>query len=213
MSERCDRFEREGFIEELSAEDQAHLDTCPDCQASRDAARRIVGELGSLGRSNTLRADARSRLWEAVDREVPPRRRLVFPVVGAVIAAAAAVFAFLVFVPPRAGPELRYEVLRGDQVMRAAGEVIVPGDRLRVFADAAPHAELRVYRNRTELVARGTDRVELRLDAPGSYELLLVYGEAPIPVPIPPSTGSIDGDIAKAVEQQMKYQLRELEVR
>jgi hypothetical protein len=114
----------------------------------------------------------------------PPWRRPAFGwgIGGAVVAAAVVM---LLVIPRR--PELEVEVRRLGDMRRDPDEVVV-GDRLIVRARPPEPAELRVYRSGNTLVARCPDgpgctaaahgkyAIEIALDAPVQYHVLLVVG-------------------------------------
>ncbi|HEV7507523.1 MAG TPA: hypothetical protein VGS07_21745 [Thermoanaerobaculia bacterium] len=201
---RCDRFEEEGLLLlEQGLPLDEHFATCPDCLAAQDAYERLRAELAALGAEDEPPVGWQARVWERLDdhRERRERRRPRWPEwrgwvvpVGVGLAASLAAL-FLIRPPGPQPPSLRVEVEAGATVRR--GGEAQPGDLLRLTAatGGAGHAELRVYRNDTELVLRcSTDRPctrrgdELRaavlLDAVGRYQPLLMRAEGPLPPPV-----------------------------
>jgi hypothetical protein len=201
---RCDRFEAEGLLlleQGLSLDE--HFATCADCLAARAAYERLRAELAALGAEDEPPVGWQARVWDRLDhrRERRERRRPRWPgwrgwmvPVGVGLAASLAAL-FLIRPPGPQPPSLLAEVQAGATVRR--GGEAQPGDLLRLTAatGGARHAELRVYRNDTELVLRcSTDRPctrrgeELRaavlLDAVGRYQPLLMRAESPLPPPV-----------------------------
>jgi hypothetical protein len=198
---RCDRFEAEGLLLlEQGFPLGEHFATCPDCLAARDAYERLRAELAALGAEDEPPVGWQTRVWGRLDQR-RERRRPRWPgwrgwmvPVGVGLAASLAAL-FLIRPPGPQPPSLRAEVQAGATVRR--GGEAQPGDLLRLTAatGGAHHAELRVYRNDTELVLRcSTDRPctrrgeELRaavlLDAVGRYQPLLMRAESPLPPPV-----------------------------
>lgn len=201
---RCGRFEAEGLLLlEQGLPLDEHFATCADCLAARAAYERLRAELAALGAEDEPPVGWQARVWERLDhrREHRERRRPKWPgwrgwmvPVGVGLAASLAAL-FLIRPPGSQPPSLRVEVQAGATVRR--GGEAQPGDLLRLTAatGGARHAELRVYRNDTELVLRcSTDRPctrrgeELRaavlLDAVGRYQPLLMRAESPLPPPV-----------------------------
>jgi hypothetical protein len=198
---RCGRFEAEGLsLLEQGLPLDEHFATCPDCLAARAAYERLRVEIAALGAEDEPPVGWQARVWERLDQR-RERRRLRWPgwrgwiVPAAVGVAASLATLFLIRPPEPRPPSLRVEVQAGTTVRR--GGEAQPGDLLRLTAatGGARHAELRVYRNDTELVLRcSTDRPcsrrgdEVRaavlLDAVGRYQTLLMRAEKPLPSPV-----------------------------
>jgi hypothetical protein len=198
---RCDRFETEGlFLLEQGFPLDEHFAACPDCLAARALHERLTAEIAALGAEDEPPAGWQARVWQRLDQRRERRRprwtgwRGWIVPIGVGVAASLAVF-FLIRAPGPQPSSLRAEVQAGATVRR--GGEAQAGDLLRLTAAAggARHAELRVYRNDTELVLRcSTDRPcsrrgdELRaavlLDAVGRYQPLLMRGESPLPRPL-----------------------------
>ena len=200
----CDRFEAEGLLLlEQGLPLDEHFATCPDCLAARAAYERLRVELADLGAEDEPPVGWQARVWEQLDhgrerrdrreRRRPRWRGWIVPVGVGLAASLAALF--LIRPPGPLPPSLRTEVEAGATVRR--GGEAQPGDLLRLTAatGGARHAELRVYRNDTELVLRcSADRPctrrgdELRaavlLDAVGRYQPLLIRAEGPLPSPV-----------------------------
>jgi hypothetical protein len=198
---RCDRFEAEGLLlleQGLSLDE--HFATCPDCLAAWAVYERLRAELAALGAEDEPPVGWQTRVWDRLDQH-RERRRPRWPgwrgwmvPVGVGLAASLAAL-FLIRPPGPQPPSLHAEVQAGATVRR--GGEAQPGDLLRLTAatGGARHAELRVYRNDTELVLRcSTDRPctrrgeELRaavlLDAVGRYQPLLMRAQSPLPPPV-----------------------------
>ncbi len=220
----CDRFDRDGWIDDddLDAEARAHVESCAECRANLEANRKLAGDLSRLSDRHALSASASERLWAAVERgETPPRApsrlRKAAAVALPLALAAGLLVAFLLRAPVTVS--LEYRVRAGDGVVRSGDAAA--GERLQVEAQSgAANHDLRVYRDRSLLVARcpgagdcwadgHTTTLELRFDTPGTYEILWLSSAASIPAP----SGSVDGDVADAVEAGARYELRELRVR
>lgn len=197
----CDRFEAEGLLLlEQGLPLDEHFATCPDCLAARAAYVRLREEIAALGVEDEPPVGWQARVWERLDQR-RERRRFRWPgwrgwmvPVGVGLAASLAAL-FLIRPPGPQPPSLRAEIQAGTTVRR--GGEAQPGDLLRLTATTggARHAELRVYRNDTELVLRcSTDRPcsrrgdEVRaavlLDAVGRYQPLLLRSKNPLPSPV-----------------------------
>ena len=212
---RCDRFEAEGLLLlEQGLPLDEHFATCPDCLAARAAYERLRAEIAALGAEDEPPVGWQARVWERLDQRRERRRPrwpgwrgwIVPAGVGAAASLAALFLIFLIRPPAPRPPSLRVEVQAGATVRR--GGEAQPGDLLRLTAatGGARHAELRVYRNDTELVLRcSTDRPcsrrgdELRaavlLDAVGRYQPLLMRAESPLPAPV----SDLDKDTSAAL--------------
>ncbi|HWM94571.1 MAG TPA: hypothetical protein VN493_27705 [Thermoanaerobaculia bacterium] len=193
---RCGRFEAEAvlLLEQGRPLDE-HFSSCPDCLAERTAYERLREELHSLGEEDEPPAGWQARVWEKVDRRqgrrwAPWWRRWILPIGVAGAAALAALF--LVRTPATAPPGLRIGIEAGETVRR--GTEAQPGDLLQLTATTgdAPHTELRVYRNDTELVLRCSTEppctrrgeelsASVVLDGVGRYQPLLLLSEDPLP--------------------------------
>lgn len=181
-----------------------HFATCPDCLAARAAYEQLCAEIAALDAQEEPPVGWQARVWKRLDQGRERRRSrwlgwLGWPgwlVPAAGVAAAASLAALFLIRPPEPRPpSLRAEVQAGTTVRR--GGEAQPGDLLRLTAatGGSRHAELRVYRNDTELVLRcSTDRPcsrqgdEVRaavlLDAVGRYQPLLMRAEKPLPPPV-----------------------------
>lgn len=199
---RCGRFEAEGLLLlEQGLPLDEHFSTCPDCLAARAAYERLGAEISALGAEDEPPVGWQARVWERLDQRRERRRprwagwRGWLVPAGAGLAAASLAAFFLIRPPEPRPPSLRVEVQAGATVRR--GGEAQPGDLLRLTAatGGARHAELRVYRNDTELVLRcSTDRPcsrrgdEVRaavlLDSVGRYQPLLMRAERPLPPPV-----------------------------
>jgi hypothetical protein len=201
---RCDRFEAEGLLLlEQGLPLDEHFATCPDCLTAQAAYERLCAEIAALDAQEEPPVGWQARVWERLDQRRERRRSRwlgwlggsgwLVPAAG--LAAAASLALFLIHPPEPRPPSLRAEVQAGPTVRR--GGEAQPGDLLRLTAAAggSRHAELRVYRNDTELVLRcSTDRPcsrqgdEVRaavlLDAVGRYQPLLMRAEKPLPPPV-----------------------------
>ncbi len=211
----CDRFETEGLLRLERGEPLGeHFATCPDCLAAREVYTRLRQDLAAAAAEEEPPGDWEARVWARIARKKRQPRWIWFlaPV------GAAALAAMLFLVPPRTptAASLTQEVTSGATTARAAGAR--PGDRLSLRAEtaAAPYAELRVYRNRDELMLRcpgaetcsredGALTASLVLPSVGTYQALLLLGDQP---PSPPGRG-LDPDAGAAVEQGAQVLLGE----
>jgi hypothetical protein len=199
---RCDRFEAEGLLLlEQGLPLDEHFAACPDCLAAQAAYEQLCAEIAALDAQEEPPVGWQARVWERLDQRREHRRSRwlgwsgwLVPAAG-VAAAASLAALFLIRPPEPRPPSLRAEVQAGTTVRR--GGEAQPGDLLRLTAatGGSRHAELRVYRNDTELVLRcSTDRPctrqgdEVRaavlLDAVGRYQPILMRAEKPLPPPV-----------------------------
>lgn len=197
----CDRFEAEGLLLlEQGLPLDEHFATCPDCLAARAAYERLRAEIAALGVEDEPPVGWQARVWERLDQR-RERRRFRWPgwrgwlvPVGVGLAASLAAL-FLIRPPEPRPPSLSVEIQAGATVRR--GGEAQPGDLLRLTAatGGARHAELRVYRNDTELVLRCSTarpcsrrgdevRAAVLLDAVGRYQPLLLRSKSPLPSPV-----------------------------
>jgi hypothetical protein len=196
----CGRFEEEGLLLlEQGLPLDEHFATCPDCLAARAAYERLCVEIAALGTEDQPPVGWQAHVWERLDQRRERRRSpwVHWPgwrgwLVPAGVVAAALAALLLIRPPGPPPPSLRVEVEAGATVRR--GGEAQPGSLLRLTAatGGSRHAELRVYRNDTELVLRcSTERPcsrqgdELRaavlLDTVGRYQPLLMRAESPLP--------------------------------
>ena len=209
---RCGRFEAEGLLLlEQGLPLDEHFATCPDCLAARAAHERLYAEIAALGAEDEPPAGWQARVWERLDQR-RERRRLRWPrwrgwLVPVGVGLAASLAALILIRPPGPQPpSLRAEVQAGATVRR--GGEAQPGDLLRLTAatGGARHAELRVYRNDTELVLRCSTerpcsrrgdevRAAVLLDAVGRYQPLLMRSKIPLPSPV----SDLDKDTSAAL--------------
>ncbi len=222
---RCDRFEREGLLrleQGLPLDD--HFETCPDCRKARATYERLRQEIAAAGSHREPPAHWQARVWAAIEEGRRRRRRSWWP--WLLVPVAAALISVVVFLPQSPpGLEARaleVEVQRGGAVV-LRGEGAQPGDRLllRAHTGALPNAELRVYRQDTELVLRCSTeppcvrqgdelRASLVLDSVGAYQPLLLLSSQPLPEPI----SGLDRDAGAALAAGARVHLGdELEVR
>lgn len=198
---RCGRFEAEGLLLlEQGLPLDEHFATCPDCLAARATYEQLGTEIAALGAEDEPPMGWQARVWERLDQRRERRRPRWLGwsgwLVPAGVAAAASLAAlFLIHPPEPRPPSLRVEVQAGTTVRR--GGEAQPGDLLQLTAatGGSRQAELRVYRNDTELVLRcSTDRpcsrrgdkvrATVLLDAVGRYQPLLMRSESPLPPPV-----------------------------
>jgi hypothetical protein len=200
----CDRFETEGLLQLERGEPLGeHFATCPDCRRARAVYERLRQDIADAGTEDEPPAGWEARVWERIgERKRKPNWIWFLAPVGA-----AALAATLFFAVPRtpSNPTLVQEVVESGSIRRAAGAR--PGDRLDLHAETAgsPHAELRLYRNRRDLVLRcpgdpscqidGDEiRVSLTFRSVGDYQAVLVHG----PEPLPPPGQGLDPDAGAA---------------
>lgn len=219
----CDRFENEGLLRlEQGLPLGDHFDTCPDCLAARAAYDRLREEIAAAGTQYEPPPFWQSRVLAAVEarRERPlrPWRWLWVPA-----ALAAAVLIVLVIGRRPQGPALatlQVEIEAGSGAVRR-GDEPHPGDRLvlRATPGAARYSELRVYRHDTALVLRCSSeapcvrrgdelRATLLLDAPGSYQSLLLLSEKPLPEPFSDLDRDSGAALAAGAEIRLGREIR-----
>lgn len=212
--DRCDRFETEGLLQLERGEPlDAHFATCPDCREEHAVYERLRQSLAALGADEEPSPDWQARVRQRVEQR--RRRRLAWGWVLAPLGATA-LAATLFFALPRtpSSPALAQEVIESGSVRRAAGAR--PGDRLVLRAETAgsPHAELRIYRNGSELILRcpgdpscrrDGDELSASLTFPsvGDYQAVLVLDDEPLP---PPGKG-LDPDAGAAFAQDAQVLL------
>lgn len=192
----CDRFETEALL--LLEQGQPlddHFSSCPDCLAARAAYDRLREGISSLGEEDEPAPGWQARVWEKIERRKERRRRWS-PWWIAPVAIAAMASLFLIWIPGQRPADLQIEIEAGTTVRRSAPGAgsAQPGDLLRLAASTggARHAELRVYRNDTELILRcstespcsrrrGELTASVVLDGIGRYQPLLLFSERPLP--------------------------------
>ena len=205
----CDRFEKEGLLllEQGQPLDE-HFSTCPDCLAARAAYDRLEEQLSQVGEEDEPAPDWQARVWEKIEQR--PKRVWSFWWLAPIAVAAMALF--LVWLPGRSAPGLQVEIERGASVRR--GIAAQPGDLLHLSASTggARHAEMRVYRNDTELVLRceAESPCSVVLDGIGKYQPLLLHSENPIP----PPASDLDTDTGAALDAGAEIEMgEEIDVR
>jgi hypothetical protein len=209
----CDRFESEALVLlEQGLPLGEHFSTCPDCLAARAAYDRLRTDIAAAGEAGQPPLGWQASVWATIEERRERRsrwRRWLVPVGVGVAAMAASVAAVFLLRPP--APEigsLRAEVEAGTSVRR--GTEAKPGDVLRLTAVIgngrdARHAELRVYRNDSELILscstespcfrRGKElRATLVLDGIGRYQPLLLLSRSPLP----PASSDLEKDTSAA---------------
>ena len=144
------------------------------------------------------------------------RRRWAATVLGAAV-----VSAIWLWPAPRPHePKLEVEIEHPRGPTRGGGGEAAIGDRLVVRAELEPGSDLRVYRDRTDILARcpqgpgclgsGADelQIELVLELPGEYDVVLVAGAGRA---LP--DGPMDGFLAEARTAKARISSRRDEVR
>ncbi len=224
---QCDRFENEGLRQlEQGLPLGDHFETCPDCLAARAAYDHLREEIAAAGTQYEPPPFWQAQVWAAVEaRRERPLRPWRWLWVPAGVAAAVVIILLLVTGRRPEGPALatlRVEIESGSGDVRR-GDEPHPGDRLvlKAATGAARFSELRVYRHDTALVLRcsseapcirqgGELRATLLLDAPGSYQSLLLLSEKPLPAP----SSDLDRDSGAALAAGAEIRLgREIRVR
>lgn len=222
----CDRFETEGLLQlERGQALDPHFDTCPDCLVARERWQRLGEEIASLGESLEPSADWQARTFARIEKRATGRRRSRLRgwfQAGLGTAAAAALVVVLVqrFEPP--APEgLEWIVGKGSESLRSLEAA--PGDPLRVRAPAArTHVELRIYRDDLELLvqcsteppcqrSRGRIEASFQIPGPGTYQVLWLSSEQPLPAP---TSEGLDADAESALAAGARIELGdEIDVR
>jgi hypothetical protein len=157
-----------------------------------------------------------TRALRAAVRKKASRRRAVLAGATAIlVAAAAGYFLFLRRTVPTAHPTLA-ALVRPARGGSPRGPGVQPGDVIELTANraGAPSAEIRLYRNDTEVVFRCPDRLQapqrgrtcfvrtqllvgtVPVPSVGVYQPLLVTSTHPLPEP----TGSLQADSARLLE-------------
>lgn len=151
-----------------------------------DPLERALGELPSPAPPEGWQAE----VFEAIDREerVSTRRRRLYSIMPFAAAAIALLSWRRLSPAPEDAPAIGLEVVPGEV---ARGGSVALGDTLRVRARLTGAGELRVYRDEGEIVLRCPGDVgcserreggqrsllgELRLAAPGRYDVIVVSG-------------------------------------
>jgi hypothetical protein len=204
---RCDRFKREGLERlERGLPLDEHFESCPDCLTARESYARLRGMLDNSTPLEKPREGWEAEVRSRIAQSEPGKRKWIWR-----LAPAAAVILVVVafqMIPPTDEPQLTIEITRGDRPDRR-GEDPHRGDQLTLDADtgAAPHAELRVYRDDTELILSCSDSppcvlsgtrlsATLVLEQLGVFQPLLITSEQPIP----PPGATLDEDAAAVLE-------------
>jgi hypothetical protein len=203
----CDRFDTEAvLLLEQGLPLDEHFSTCPDCLAAREAHDRLRAGIAALGGAGEPPAGWQARVWERIERRRERRRswRQWWWVVPA--GAAATLAAFLLVRPPGPRPPSLVAEIQAGSTVRRGGDA-QPGDRLRLTAatGGARHAEMRVYRNDSELVLRcpAERPCALLLDAIGRYQPLLLLSRKPLPT----TTSDLESDTRAALAAGADIQL------
>jgi hypothetical protein len=221
----CDRFEREGLLRmEQGLPLEPHYAECPDCAAARRAHESLARRIGALGQDELPASGWEQRVREALQARPAPRRFWPRPWLTVPVTALAAVVLAV------AGTHLLRPTAaalavstRGDPRTTLRGGPVSPGDVLTLEAQTggASYAELRVYRDDTEIVLRCSTTLpcrrsgrrlsaELTLPAIGLYQPVLLLAARALPVP----RGSLDRDGADVLDAGGQFILgREVEAR
>lgn len=228
MTQRCDRFEREGRADGAAGEDARdeeafaeHLASCAGCQEQREKYRRLTGAIKEVSAGVKRRGDHVARVLAAgaASDEVTPLRRGGWRrmAVAAPIAAMAAGLALVWWLrrdPVEPAPRFALEIVeKGGASMRGEAQL---GDLLRVKARVG--AAVWVYRNDRELLlvcprdcrrdGDGDGMVgELALDAIGHYQVVWLSTDR-----VPSPSGELERDVAAAVATGASRELRDVEV-
>lgn len=232
----CNRFEEEDLLlQEQGLPLDEHFATCASCSATQAEYAWLRAGLSALDRESTGRSDWQARIWAGVTRRQSRRRwqKLWWAAAPLAVAAAALLVVGHLGVassdapaPRGAGgdvlPSLAYTIHPTSQntgPMR--GDHAKPGDTLAIEIDtgSAAYAELRVYRDDSDLIVRCDDEppcnrrgrvitASVVLDARGHYQIAFLHGERPLPAPAP----ALDRDLAEARAGGATVDLREIDV-
>ncbi len=214
----CDRFEREGLaLLERDLPLDEHFENCPDCIAARETYARLRGMLDKSALLETPREGWEERVRSRIAQPELGGRKWIWWLAPAAAVIAAAFLVPWLFQPTAEDPRLTFEIARGDRPARR-GAAPHPGDRLILQADtgAPSHAELRVYRDDTELILRCSDSppcvlrgtrlsATLVLEQLGIFQPVLFTSEQPIP----PPAGTFDEDAAAVLSRGGRVVLSE----
>jgi hypothetical protein len=226
MTEPCNLLEREGLLDRDDDERaRAHIEECANCRALWHKHQRVRSAFTELGAAHEPRPDFEARMLAAIARQqAGARGRWQWWGLG-LGAAAAAAAAVVFLLMDRSAPqvaELRIEVIAGGAATRTTMHQV--GDILDIQATpgGAAHAELRVYRNDTDLVLHCPSAADARcarqghaltarlvLGAMGRYQILWLTSDTPL---LAPET-SLEHDVARAARAGARHELREIEVR
>jgi hypothetical protein len=205
----CDRFETEALL--LLEQGQPlgeHFATCPDCLAARDSYDRLRARIAEAGALDEPPLGWQAGVWASIEKRRERRSRWRRWLVPAGVAALAASLAAVVLLrtPGQEIAALRVDVEAGASVRR--GTEAKPGDLLRLTASTgnAKNAEVRIYRNGTELILscstgrpctrQGNElRATVVLAGAGRYQPLLLLS----PSPIPPASTDLEKDTGAAL--------------
>jgi hypothetical protein len=201
----CDRLERDGLLADLGGDMDPHVAGCPDCREKAASYARVTGAIAGEG-SHALPDGWKERTIARIHAARAARRRRTMIVAGVgLAAAAAAVILLLARKDPTPGtPSLALTIVEGGAPRRGADAH--PGQTIEAVAHGggSTAAELRIYREGRDLLLRcpggepsACRRVEGGVAA--SYTIVSVGDHQIVwfvsPKPIPPPTGSFDGDV------------------
>ncbi|HEX4453649.1 MAG TPA: zf-HC2 domain-containing protein [Kofleriaceae bacterium] len=184
-----------------------HLASCPHCEA---ALRGRVLEAMVVTGGPRQPAFARGSMPPLPPSPSPQRRRVAIGAAGVVALAAAASIAL--FARPSPSPHhgdpadqlaVAYDIERGPHAMR--GQTAHVGDTLHLRSPAT----VWIYRGDHELALACAPNTscDLHVAAIGSYSIVTLAGAA-----IPAPHGSLDEDVAAAVDAGAKYRTEQLDV-
>jgi hypothetical protein len=193
MNGRCVRFDREGMSQlEATRGPSDHDRSCPDCQRARALHQRIAGALAEESTRRGPRPGWQQRVLISVRAERTKRRFLtIMPALAAAVMLLAIGWSVRRGSPPVLA--LRAEVAPGAH--RTRGETTgTAGDSWRVRGEArgVRHAELRVWRDGRELLARSPGLTVTVPLATGRYEAFLIAGERALPPPAATASEDLD---------------------
>ena len=186
-----------------------------------DPIGRLEDELAKLGEAHEPKPGWQARVLAATSPATPARRpRWWWFALPAL--AVAAIVAIVIGTRKPAEPDvlaLAIDLRSGSAVVRGTSAKV--GDVVHATASGGRHRAVWIYRDDRVLVlacpgapagcvARdGTLSGEVTLDAPGRYTVIALDGDAPLP----PPTGSLDGDLAAAHANHVRTRTETIEVR
>jgi hypothetical protein len=203
--EQLDAFFDGELAADAAGEFRDHVASCPHCEAALHG--RMLEAMVVTG------GHRQPSFARGSTPPLPPsmqRRRVAIGAAGVVALAAAASVALFVRSSPPAHPSeqpdqlaVAYDIERGPHAMR--GQTAHVGDTLHLRS----RATVWIYRGDHELALACTPNApcDLHVAAIGSYSIITLAGAA-----IPAPHGSLDGDVATAVEAGAKYRTEQLDV-
>jgi hypothetical protein len=219
VTEPCQRFDEEALERiEAGLPLDEHFSSCPDCLKRQEGYRQIAEGLRTLHREEP-RVGWEDRVLSRISEKTrgrAARRRSTLATGSAILVAAAAGWIFFLRGERPPSHPTFAAVVRPSQIRQLRGGGVRPGDILELTANRAgvEFAEIRLYRNDSELVFRCPDPGRppergqtcfvrsqllvstLPLPSVGVFQPMLVTSKRPLPE----SSGNFQTDSARLVE-------------